>query len=522
MRQWMAAAGWIIVLSLQTMALGEVATTQAVAGTRPDAIVSPMICGANAMYEFAGMYYGTLPKTDPRSRRAEFITLLHEKGIRALRFPGGTPALSQFLVDNDAMMQKVFGAAGIPEGDPNTYTTFWQFLDFCREAKIEPIYQVNTAFYCDGAKVYQIAGPKNCFGMAAEAYAANIVFDHSQRDAAAKALTALARQVRDRGFAVRHWELGNEEYGHPVMDAGDYADVAIRFTQAIREADPNAMVWATLGSNHCGDTSGRIAAWSRSALKAWQKAGLTSDRHFGFTLHYVWPEYIELHTTMVKAYGFRPRFAVTEFHMAGAGPYWDLSPRYGYALGLANYLISMARYPSVEILCIHELTSQNFGIFHYNQRSYGLPDMSTWDASLGYQSMPSAYVYELFGQLVGGRIVTTKKATQANLLVVELGSERRVFYVNPTVNPVTVNWHRGIVGRATKSFECQSIVPNLKPEPAKDETGVPAQALGQSNQNVDPLRVDRVEKQTQSGTIADGGLTLTLPSYSVSVIRCRQ
>jgi len=106
--------------------------------------------------------------------------------------------------------------------------------------------------------------------------------------------------------------------------------------------------------------------------------------------------------------------------------------------------------------------------------------------------------------------------------VVELGSERRVFYVNPTVNPVTVNWHRGIVGRATKSFECQSIVPNLKPEPAKDETGVPAQALGQSNQNVDPLRVDRVEKQTQSGTIADGGLTLTLPSYSVSVIRCRQ
>jgi len=44
--------------------------------------------------------------------------------------------------------------------------------------------------------------------------------------------------------------------------------------------------------------------------------------------------------------------------------------------------------------------------------------------------------------------------------------------------------------------------------------------LGQSNQNVDPLNVDRVEEQKQFGSIGDEGLTLTVPSYSITYCRC--
>jgi hypothetical protein len=479
-------------------------------GYGEDLIISPLICGANSMYEMAGLYYGTLPASAPGSRRAEFIKLLKDREIHALRFPGGTGANTEYLVENEEVMRSVLGKGGFPEGDPKKFIGIWQFLDFCKEAGITPIYQVNTFLYSDGAKIYQLWGK--------DPIRPGVIVDHAKRVDAAAALTKLVKKVHEKGYTLKHWEFGNEEYAY--LSARDYSDIAIRYARAIRAADAEAMIWVTLGSNHCAESDKKmIIPWSNDVLRELQKAGFTGDKNLGFTLHYVWPEYIYFHTDLVKKYGFRPRFAVTEFHMAGAGPYWDLSPRYGYALGLAQFLVSMAPLPSVEILCIHELTSQNFGIFHYNQRSYGLPDMSTWDASLGYQSMPAAYIYELFGKLVGGRIIKGKTSNSSRL-VVEAGKERRIFYVNSTVNPVTVNWRRSVAGKTTTSFECRTIVPNLKPEPPKDKTGVSAQALGQSNLNVDPLRVDRVEEQKQAGKIGEDRLTITFPSYSINYVRC--
>ncbi len=477
-----------------------------------DIIVSPLMCGANTMYEEAGFYYGTLPKSAPGSRREEFMALLKEREIHAMRFPGGTVALWEYLVENEEVMRSVLGVRGIPEGDPKKFAGIWQFLDFCKETGVTPIYQVNTLLYCDGTKVYQLMGK--------EPIQPKVIVDHSKRTDAAVALTKLVKKVREKGYTVKHWELGNEEYGG--LPVKDYSDIAVRYAKAIRAADSEAMIWVTLGSNHCAESDRKIIPpWSEAVLKAFQKEGFTGDKNLGFTLHYVWPEYITFHTNMVKKYGFKPRFAVTEFHMAGLGDYSDLCPRFGYALNLAPYLISMVVLPSVEILCIHELTSQNFGIFHYNQQSYGPPDMRTWDATLGYQSMPSAYVYGLFGKLIGGKI--TKDDTQnSTRLVVELGRERRIFFVNPTVNPMTVEWPRSIVGQTTKSFECRTILPNVNPAPPKKTGEVSAQALGQSGANRvgDPLRADQVLEQKQAGKISEGGLTLTVPSYSISYIRC--
>jgi hypothetical protein len=462
------------------------------------------------MYDMAGLYYGTLPKTNPASRREEFKNLLMEKEIHALRFPGGTVALWEYLTDNDEAMQKVIGVVGIPEGDPKKYVNLWQFLDFCKEAGITPIFQVNTLLYSDGAKVYQIMGEKPIHP--------KVIVDHTKCTDAAQALTKLVKKIREGGYTLKHWEFGNEEYGG--FPAKDYSDIAIRYARAIRAADAEAMIWVTLGSNFVAESDRKlIPPWSEAVLNELQKAGLTSDKNLGFTLHYVWPEYIRFYGDLVKKYEFKPRFAITEFHMAGPGDYTDLSPRYGYALGLAQYLISMVTLPSVEILCIHELTSQNFGIFHYNQRSYGWPDMRTWDATLGYQCMPSAYVFGLFGKLIGGKIIEGDTLNSTRL-VVELGEERRIFFVNTTVDPMTVRWPRSIVGKTTQSFECRTIPPNVNPEPPKNANGVSAQALGQSSHVGDLLRADQIEEQKQAGKISGEGLTLTVPSYSVNYVRC--
>ena len=480
-------------------------------------IVSPMLCGANSMFFIAGLYYGTLPASDPESRRDEFIKILRQINMHTLRFPGGTDANSKFLADNPGVMRSVLGVDGYPEGGKNKFTTLWQFLDFCKAADITPMYQVNTLLYTDGKTVFKLID----VARPGDSEPSPCVLDVSKRTDAAKALTALVKQVKEKGYTVKHWELGNEEYGGPRMKAEDYADIARRYIRAIRAADRDAMIWVTLGSNHCAESDKQnIPPWSREVLKRLKAAGLTKDKNLGFTLHYVWPGYfIDFHVKMVKEYGFAPRFAVTEFHMAGLGDYSDLSPRFGYALELAPYLIGTACEPNVEMLYIHELTSQNFGIIHYNQRSYGPPGMETWDASLGYQLMPAAYVYELFGQLIGGTILPIDRRDDTRL-VVEKGKERLIFFVNRTVNPVTVQWERDVVGEDTKRFECRTMIPVTRPQGTNDEKDASARALGRSAYPSDPLRADQIEKQTQSGAIGPKGMTLTVPSYSINLVRC--
>lgn len=480
-------------------------------------IVSPMLCGANSMFNMAGLFYGTLPASDPASRREEFIKILRQINMHTLRFPGGTCATSQYLADQTEVMRSILGEDGYPEGGKDKFTTLWQFLDFCKDADITPMYQVNTLLYTDGKTVYKLvdvprpgdSDPSPC------------VLDVTKRTDAARALTDLVKKVKEKGYTVRNWELGNEEYGYPRMKAEDYADIARRFIRAIRAADRDAMIWVTLGANHCGESDKEhLPPWSREVLQRLKDAGFTKDKNLGFTLHYVWPGYfIDFHTKMAKEYGFQPRFAVTEFHMAGLGDYSDLTPRYGYALELAPYLIGTACEPAVEMLYIHELASQNFGILHYNQKSYGPPGMETWDASMGYQLMPAAHVYELFGQLVGGTILPIDRRDDTRL-VVEKGEDRLIFFVNRTVNPVTVQWERDVVGKDTKRFECQTMIPVTRPQGANDEKDASARALGRSAYPADPLRADQIEKQTQSGAIGKMGMTLTVPSYSINLVRC--
>jgi hypothetical protein len=159
----------------------------------------------------------------------------------------------------------------------------------------------------------------------------------------------------------------------------------------------------------------------------------------------------------------------------------------------------MATDPRIEILCIHDLSSQNFGILHYNQGSYGPPDMATWAPSLGYQQMPSAQAYGLFAQLIGGACVPGQSTPRR--LVVALAEERRIFVVNEQSSPKEISWDENIIGRAARRFRCASLMPKSKA-------------------GIDPLRVDQTVVETHDDAIAGNDLRLTLPAFSITYCHC--
>ena len=75
--------------------------------------VTALHFGANVEFFRAGLYFGTLPRSDPRSRRREFARALRDSGIRSLRFSGdraerGDPAA---FVSGDLRMDRWLDAA---------------------------------------------------------------------------------------------------------------------------------------------------------------------------------------------------------------------------------------------------------------------------------------------------------------------------------------------------------------------------------------------------------------------------
>jgi hypothetical protein len=162
-------------------------------------------------------------------------------------------------------------------------------------------------------------------------------------------------------------------------------------------------------------------------------------------------------------------------------------------------LIGMVPDPRIEILAMHDLVSQNFGILHFNAVSYVLPDMRSWDPHRGYEAMPAGEVYGLFGKLVGGAIVSPPAT--ADQMVVALGNQRRIFVVNAAAQPKSVYWPRDVVGEKTTRYEAITLTPK-------------------TSQGGDPLRADKGDRQSAEGDIAGDGLHWTLPPYSISRVRC--
>ena len=157
--------------------------------------ISPDLFGANLLFWI---------DDDESLAVPEIRKAIEDAGIRLLRFPGGTVADNYLWKENRLARQDRFP---YEDGEP---TTDWlEFLASCRSMDIEPIFVVNTESFARAGMV-EIGA----------AYAAEWV-----------------RAVKDAGYHVTYWEIGNETYWHEVMGAEDYAQVVRVYAEAMRAAD---------------------------------------------------------------------------------------------------------------------------------------------------------------------------------------------------------------------------------------------------------------------------------------------
>ena len=395
--------GWLATL-LPLLAPGAWAQSPEAAPAR---LVPVTMFGANVLSCEVGFYAGTLPEDTRGSRRREFAALLADHGVRLLRVPGGTLA-NEFIWDSEAATRQVLALepSAYLSGDPNChmysyFTPLDQVAGFCQATNTDLIYELNAFTYQDETGLHTLAlpVPEDQFPALRHLYAPDGLAS------AAASVGRLVRHVREAGLPVRYWEIGNEEYGYPRLDPLRYAQIVRAYVDAVKAEDPQAAVLVTLGDNQMVQPGSDWEAWSRALLGDLRDAEY-ADRIGYFTLHYSWRSVCEAAVKLLDEFGFtQSRLAVTEF-TCGWPEYWEATPRYRHAVLVAQFLMDLLAVPRVEIACIHDLTSQNFGVFHYNMRSFGPPDDRSYDGSLGYVPMPTATTYRLLKVLHGGRLLS--------------------------------------------------------------------------------------------------------------------
>jgi hypothetical protein len=367
--------------------------------------VPATMLGANTVSSEAGWAIAMYPEA-AGGRRDELARLLREAGMGVVRLPGGTCA-SFFFWDSEAATREAAQVVGMANWSPhpanhmyNYYVSFDQCASFCRDAGLRLIWQLNTATVYDSEGLHLLAvSPRGDDLIPASRY------DHGDRLAAATdSVRRLARHIRETGLPVPCFEMGNEEYGHPVLDPLRYSQIVRAYTDALREELPGCTVLVTLGDNQM-TSEGPMRAWAQALLGDLAAHGY-SDKVDYFTLHYAWRSVCEDASALLDTHGFgRARLAVTEF-TCGWPDYWDKTPRYRHAVQVAEFLLDLLAVPRVDMACIHDLLSQNFGVFHYNQRSFEPPDDRSYDGRLGYQSMPTAAAYAMLRPLVGATLLS--------------------------------------------------------------------------------------------------------------------
>lgn len=360
--------------------------------------------GANVMDSAAGWAVGMYPE-QASGRRGELTRLLQECGLGVVRLPGGTCA-SFYFWDSEAKTREAAAVVGMANWSPhpinhmyNYWVSFDQCASFCRDARARLIWQLNTATVCDAEGLHLLAvSPQGNDLLPAARY------NHGDKlPAATESVRRLARHIKAAGLPVPIFEMGNEEYDYPALDPLRYSQIVRAYLDALRQELPGCVALVTLGDNQMvGDA--KMRGWAEALLADLAAHGY-ADRVDYFTLHYAWRSVCEFAAGLLDKHGFaRSKLAVTEF-TCGWPDYWDKTPRYRHAVQVAEFVLDLLAVPRVEICCIHDLLSQNFGVFHYNQRSFEPPDDRSYDGRLGYVATPTARAYAMLRPLVGATLL---------------------------------------------------------------------------------------------------------------------
>ncbi|WP_159619140.1 hypothetical protein [Ruania rhizosphaerae] len=276
-----AAAAAAAPLLGATSAAAETAEAQAVATFRVGRATGKKITAAdfsyNAPFHFTGLFHGTLPSDDPRSKRPDFAAALQESGVRSLRFPGGKAALL-YLHDGESFTAELTRdlnqlnpsetAGRIYQPDRwshKYYVKLDDFLDVCEENDVEPIYQLNTAFYRDLAEDRTWAIVPTRWVIRSDGTTVNEYYDRPRIQEAADALAAHVEALVAAGRSIRYWEIGNEEFsrydvGRDALSPGNsdqeisyYAQVVVTFARVVKEQVPDAKILITGARNWQGN-----------------------------------------------------------------------------------------------------------------------------------------------------------------------------------------------------------------------------------------------------------------------------
>jgi hypothetical protein len=444
-------------------------------GVVPGASVPSTMFGANAMDSAAGWAIAMYPE-EASGRRGELTRLLRECALGVVRLPGGTCANFYFW-DSEARTREAAQIVGMANWSTHPinhmysyYVSFDQCAAFCRDAGLRLIWQLNTATVYDGAGLHLLAvSPKGKDLLPAARY------DHGDKlPAATDSVRRLARHIRAAGLPVPYFEMGNEEYGYPALDPLRYSQIVRAYVDALRQELPGCAVLVTLGDNQMvGDE--KMRAWAEALLADLAAHGYT-DKIDYFTLHYAWRSVCEYAVGLLDKHGFaHSKLAVTEF-TCGWPDYSDKTPRYRHAVQVAEFVLDLLAVPRVEITCIHDLLSQNFGVFHYNQRSFEPPDDRSYDGRLGYVATPTARAYALMRPLAGatllsasGRLAEARRGARYLAVLTNTGEAARECRLDPSARGLVAGPAKLtlMTGKSPEATEAQVEVRDLQPVAGK-------------------------------------------------------
>ncbi len=333
--------------------------------------LSEMLFGLNADFRYNGIYYGTLPESNPQNRRRELADAVNRTGARLIRFPGGMPAHWYFTEGPEALGKLVKHLPAHARYLNYYYPRFENVLSFCRDYGFELYFEINTMFFVDAdGEVKPIADNK---------YKANRpeLYDRNHIPEAKAAFERFVAKLPPN--AIRYWEFGNEEFA--LMKVEEYAAIISAFLPVIKAYNPDAVVTVT------GNT------WPVELCRLLEQSGVIGDIDY-LSAHYPWGSHwhpegnkadlerfvcgkldwrmnTEAHLKLLRAAGFdKVKMAGNETSVFKFQNTWDpFRVIYTPAQGLlfaANWMEAM-KLNDMDVLTFHDLESPFFGMILYNQ-----------------------------------------------------------------------------------------------------------------------------------------------------------
>ncbi len=319
--------------------------------------LSPLLFTANADYMHDGLYYGTLPESNPLNKRKQFAEALKTAGIRVIRFPGGMPC-HRYLIEGQKYQNK-----------KACYPLINNVLEFCREYGIELLFQTNDLRFVnkDGKleRIFKKAKASNGTNKVAEA---------------TKALSRFINSI-PAGCKIKYWEIGNEDFS--LMSVEHYVLLVNSFVKVIKVKFPDAIITVT----------GNV--WTTRLCELMKQSGIDKDITY-LAVHYPWGSHwrpvdnspignadldrfvmselrwdlnMKAHKQMmVKAGVTHIKPAATEtnvykFHVWNTGLVIYTPAQ---ALTLAHNWIEAMKLPDMDIMAYHDLDSTYFGLMPYD------------------------------------------------------------------------------------------------------------------------------------------------------------